>query len=74
MLLEATCTVDVLLVYLSCFALSLSLLLLTYRCKQLVQEYVQDPNREARLMVGSDMRKIQLCFSLLKVQILCCTR
>ena len=29
--------------------------------------YIEDLNPEARLPVGSDMRKIQLCFQLLKV-------
>ena len=29
--------------------------------------YIEDLNPEARLPVGSDMRKMQLCFQLLKV-------
>ena len=37
------------------------------RCKELVQTYLQDPSPEARLTVGSDMRKIQFSFQLLKV-------
>ena len=39
------------------------------RCKELVKVYMEDLNPEARLPVGSDMRKIQLCFQLLKVSI-----
>ena len=37
------------------------------RCEQLVASYLEDESPEARLHVGGDMRKIQLCFSLLKV-------
>ena len=33
-----------------------------------MQAYVEDTSPEATLMVGGDMRKIKLCFSLLKVQ------
>ena len=42
-----------------------------YRCGQLVEKYLQDDSPEARLLVGGDMRKIQLCFSLLKVHVQC---
>ena len=38
-----------------------------HRCNQLVTAYLEDTNPEARLLVGGDMRKIQLCFALLKV-------
>jgi len=40
------------------------------RCDVLVRAYVADTDPEARLQVGADMRKIQLCFQLLKVH--CC--
>ena len=39
----------------------------TCRCDELVKVFVEDPSPEARLLVGGDMRKIQLCFTLLKV-------
>ncbi|CAI8004769.1 Kinesin-like protein KIF6, partial [Geodia barretti] len=39
------------------------------RCERLVQDYLQDSSPEARLLVGGDMRKIQLCFSLLKARV-----
>ena len=38
-----------------------------YKCKELVRVYMEDLSPKARLSVGSDMRKIQLCFQLLKV-------
>ena len=38
----------------------------------LVGAYVADTDPEARLQVGADMRKIHLCFELLKV-CRCCT-
>ena len=41
-----------------------------FRCDVLVGAYVADTDPEARLLVGADMRKIQLCFQLLKVH--CC--
>lgn len=37
------------------------------RCDELVGAYVADSDPEARLQVGADVRKIQLCFHLLKV-------
>ena len=41
------------------------------RCKRLVEEFIKDTNPECRLMVGGDMRMIQLCFQLLKVNTFC---
>ena len=35
-----------------------------------MNEYVVDTDPEARLQVGADMRKIQLCFQLLKVTVM----
>ena len=40
---------------------------LVRRCDELVNSYVADTDPEARLQVDADMRKIQLCFQLLKV-------
>jgi len=37
------------------------------RCGELVHAYLQDSSPEARLLVGGDMRKIHLCFQILKV-------
>lgn len=37
------------------------------RCVELVGAYLQESSPEARLLVGGDMRKIQLCFQLMKV-------
>ena len=33
-----------------------------------MQGYIKDTSPEAKLMIGGDMRKIQLCFYLLKVE------
>ena len=38
-----------------------------------MNEYVADTDPEARLQVGADMRKIQLCFQLLKVSVIIIT-
>ena len=38
------------------------------RCGELVHAYLQDGSPEAQLLVGGDMRKIQLCFQIFKVQ------
>lgn len=40
------------------------------RCEELVRAYVADPSPEATLMVGGDMRKIKLCFALMKVTVI----
>lgn len=40
------------------------------RCHELVQLYLKDKNPEVQLLVGGDMRKIQLCFQLLKTEVL----
>ena len=40
-----------------------------FRCEELVEVYLRDPSPETRLLVGGDLRKIQLCFTLLKVYI-----
>jgi len=37
------------------------------RCEELVNSYLSDNDPDAVLAVGSDMRKIHCCFSLLKV-------
>ena len=44
-----------------------------HRCDELVNGYVMDTDPEARLQVEADMRKIQLCFQLLKVMIMIAT-
>ena len=38
------------------------------RCGELVHAYLQDSSPEAQLLVGGDLRKIQLCFQIFKVQ------
>ena len=35
--------------------------------KRLVKSYLEDDSPEAYLGVGADMRKIQLCFQIMKV-------
>jgi len=42
-----------------------------HRCEELVSSYLNDNDPDAVLSVGSDMRKIQYCFSLLKVSACC---
>jgi len=42
-----------------------------HRCEELVNSYLTDNDPDAVLAVGSDMRKIQCCFSLLKVSACC---
>lgn len=42
-----------------------------HRCEELVNSYLADSDPDAVLAVGSDMRKIQCCFSLLKVSTHC---
>ena len=37
------------------------------RCRELVRAYLEDEGVESRLLVGGDMRKIQLCFAIMKV-------
>jgi len=37
------------------------------RCEELLSSYLSDNDPDAVLAVGSDMRKIQCCYSLLKV-------
>jgi hypothetical protein len=44
------------------------LLVLVYSLQVTVQEFIKDPDKEAVLSVGSDMRKINYCFQLLKVK------
>ncbi|XP_076026680.1 kinesin-like protein KIF6 [Genypterus blacodes] len=40
-----------------------------HQLEELVKAYLEDPDPEATLSLGADMRKIQLCFSLLKARI-----
>ena len=57
----SVCVLLLLLLFLFCVCL--------FRCEELVDVYLRDPSPEARLLVGGDLRKIQLCFTLLKVYI-----
>lgn len=38
-----------------------------FRLEELVKAYLDDPDSDVTLSLGPDMRKIQYCFSLLKV-------
>lgn len=40
-----------------------------FRLKRMVSNYIQDTDPDASLSVGADMRKINMCFSLLKVPV-----
>jgi len=37
------------------------------RCNEAVDAYIEDKDGQAVLNIGGDMRKIQLCYSILKV-------
>lgn len=47
--------------------LSRSLFVCVFRLKELVKAFLDDPDPDETLLLGPDMRKIQFCFSLLKV-------
>lgn len=42
-----------------------------FRCREAVSAYLTDTDPDAILSIGADMRKIQACFSILKVSISC---
>ena len=44
--------------------ISLSLL---NRCNEVVETYIQDTDPDSLLNIGADMRKIQMCYKILKV-------
>ena len=46
------------------------LLFLSDRCRESVERFLQDPELDARIDIGADMRKIHECFRLLKKKVL----
>lgn len=48
------------------------LCLCLFRSEELVKTFLDDPDADVLLSVGPDMRRIQYCFSLLKVMHLYC--